>query len=58
MDKQSSAVYEVMIELAKMVATIKAQQDMLDAMKKREPEPITYVDLERQEHEAYEREGR
>jgi hypothetical protein len=54
----SDKVYEVMIELAKMVATIKVQQDMLDAMKKREPEPICYVDLERQEHEAYEREER
>jgi hypothetical protein len=36
----SDKVYEVMIELAKMAATIKAQQDMLEAMKKREPEPI------------------
>ena len=37
MNEQSAEVNATMIELAKMAATIKAQQDMIDALRKQAP---------------------
>lgn len=53
MNEQSAEVNATMIELAKLAATIQAQQDMIDALKKQVPEPYSFADEERQDHEDY-----
>ena len=46
---------DVVIDLALMAAKIHEQETVIEALRKQIPEPYSYVDLERQDHEAYER---